>query len=41
MKPPSLVDANVLSKPTKPRPNKKVVEWLPANERGCKAQYAL
>jgi toxin FitB len=28
-----LVDANVLSEPTKPMPNKKVVEWLRANER--------
>ena len=28
-----LVDANVLSEPTKPAPNSKVVEWLGANER--------
>lgn len=28
-----LVDANVLSEPTKPMPNEKVVEWLRANER--------
>ena len=28
-----LVDANVLSEPTKPAPNDKVVEWLTANER--------
>ena len=28
-----LVDANVLSEPTKPIPNEKVVEWLRANER--------
>jgi len=27
-----LVDANVLSEPTKPVPNSKVVEWLTANE---------
>ncbi len=29
-----LVDANVLSEPTKPSPSIKVVEWLSANE-GC------
>jgi predicted nucleic acid-binding protein len=28
-----LVDANVLSEPTKPAPNSKVVEWLNTNER--------
>lgn len=28
-----LVDANVLSEPTKPRPNEKAVAWLRANER--------
>jgi predicted nucleic acid-binding protein len=28
-----LVDANVLSEPTKPMPNERVVEWLRANER--------
>jgi predicted nucleic acid-binding protein len=28
-----LVDANVLSEPTRPAPNGKVVEWLSANER--------
>jgi predicted nucleic acid-binding protein len=28
-----LVDANVLSEPTKPAPNGKVVDWLSANER--------
>jgi predicted nucleic acid-binding protein len=28
-----LVDANVLSEPTKPAPDRKVVEWLTANER--------
>jgi predicted nucleic acid-binding protein len=28
-----LVDANVLSEPTKPAPNSKVVEWLTINER--------
>lgn len=28
-----LVDANVLSEPTKPAPNVKVVDWLSANER--------
>jgi predicted nucleic acid-binding protein len=28
-----LVDANVLSEPTKPAPNRKVVDWLIANER--------
>ena len=28
-----LVDANVLSEPTKPAPNGRVVEWLGANER--------
>ena len=28
-----LVDANVLSEPTRPRPNERVVEWLRANER--------
>ena len=28
-----LVDANVLSEPTKPAPNRKVVDWLSANER--------
>lgn len=28
-----LVDANVLSEPTKPSPNSRVVEWLRANER--------
>ena len=28
-----LVDANVLSEPTKPAPNSRVVEWLGANER--------
>ena len=28
-----LVDANVLSEPTKPAPNSKVVEWLSTNER--------
>jgi predicted nucleic acid-binding protein len=28
-----LVDANVLSEPTKPAPNLHVVEWLRANER--------
>lgn len=27
-----LVDANVLSEPTKPVPNNKVIEWLTANE---------
>ena len=28
-----LVDANVLSDPTKPAPNRKVLDWLSANER--------
>jgi len=28
-----LVDANVLSEPTKPAPDRKVVDWLSANER--------
>lgn len=28
-----LVDANVLSEPTKPSPDSKVVEWLRSNER--------
>jgi predicted nucleic acid-binding protein len=28
-----LVDANVLSEPTKPNPDARVVEWLRANER--------
>ncbi len=28
-----LVDANVLSEPTKPQPQARVVEWLRANER--------
>ncbi len=28
-----LVDANVLSEPTRPMPSEKVVEWLRANER--------
>lgn len=28
-----LVDANVLSEPTKPTPNSKAVDWLTANER--------
>jgi toxin FitB len=28
-----LVDANVLSEPTKPAPSRKVVDWLSANER--------
>lgn len=28
-----LVDANVLSEPTKPAPNSRVVQWLSANER--------
>jgi toxin FitB len=28
-----LVDANVLSEPTKPAPNRKVIDWLSANER--------
>lgn len=28
-----LVDANVLSEPTKPSPSSKVIEWLRANER--------
>lgn len=28
-----LVDANVLSEPTKPSPNSRVVEWLRVNER--------
>jgi predicted nucleic acid-binding protein len=28
-----LVDANVLSEPTRPAPNSKVVDWLTANER--------
>ena len=28
-----LVDANVLSEPTKPAPNSKVIEWLSANQR--------
>jgi predicted nucleic acid-binding protein len=28
-----LVDANVLSEPTKPAPNSKVVDWLSDNER--------
>lgn len=27
-----LVDANILSEPTKPRPDAKVVAWLSANE---------
>ena len=27
-----LVDANVLSEPTKPEPNRKVTDWLSANE---------
>ena len=27
-----LVDANVLSEPTKPTPSSKVIEWLSANE---------
>jgi hypothetical protein len=28
-----LVDANVLSEPTKPAPSRKVIDWLKANER--------
>jgi len=28
-----LVDANVLSEPTKPAPSSKVIDWLSANER--------
>lgn len=32
-----LVDANVLSEPTKPAPNGKVVEWLSTNERTAEA----
>ncbi len=28
-----LVDANVLSEPTRPEPDARVVEWLRANER--------
>lgn len=28
----SLVDANVLSEPTKPEPSRKVIEWLTLNE---------
>jgi toxin FitB len=28
-----LVDANVLSEPTKPAPDRRVVEWLRQNER--------
>lgn len=28
-----LVDANVLSEPTKPAPSRKVIDWLSANER--------
>ncbi|MGH9907618.1 MAG: hypothetical protein ACRD8U_18775 [Pyrinomonadaceae bacterium] len=28
-----LVDANVLSEPTKPAPNPKVTDWLRRNER--------
>jgi len=28
-----LVDANVLSEPTKPAPNSKVIDWLSANEQ--------
>jgi len=28
-----LVDANVLSEPTKPRPDEEIVEWLRRNER--------
>jgi hypothetical protein len=28
-----LVDANVLSEPTKPVPNSKVIDWMSANER--------
>jgi predicted nucleic acid-binding protein len=28
-----LVDANILSEPTKPAPNRKVIAWLAANER--------
>lgn len=28
-----LVDANVLSEPTKPAPSTKVIDWLSANER--------
>jgi predicted nucleic acid-binding protein len=27
-----LVDANVISKPTKPAPSSKVIDWLSANE---------
>ena len=27
-----LVDANILTEPTKPAPDRKVVEWLIANE---------
>jgi len=30
-----LVDANVLSEPTKPAPNSKVIDWLGGNERNC------
>jgi predicted nucleic acid-binding protein len=29
----NLVDANVLSEPTKPAPSSKVIDWLGANER--------
>lgn len=32
-----LVDANVLSEATKPRPNELVIEWLTANERNLVA----
>jgi predicted nucleic acid-binding protein len=28
-----LIDANVLSEPTKPAPDRKVIDWLSANER--------
>ena len=28
-----LVDANILSEPTKPRPHAKVIAWLSENER--------
>lgn len=30
---PYLVDANVLSEPTKPQPDLRVIEWLLAHER--------
>ena len=36
-----LVDANVLSEPTKPAPSSKVIDWLNANERNLVADSII